>query len=170
MLLWCLSCYGDVQDLSGCLPVQPIVGACFSRGVGFNDVTKRWGAVDTPEGWDAIQRAVGPREPHKFLQIQVQGLALGSRQPSVTTQAGRWKDWAHPCQKRPGGTGGWQAEHESVMCPWSSESQLYAEEHTQRFQWGLVISRKYTPAVMACHGKKHFAEFTFLPEILTDRN
>jgi len=29
-----VSFYGDIQDSSGCLPVQPIGGACVSYGVG----------------------------------------------------------------------------------------------------------------------------------------
>ena len=54
------------------------------------DDTKLWGAANTPEEWDAIQRdldLVGPGE-----QIQMQDLEPGSRQPLLPIQTEGRKD------------------------------------------------------------------------------
>jgi len=44
--------------------------------------------------------ALDAGEPHEVQQIQVQGLAPESRQPSLPVQAGGGKDRALPCQKK----------------------------------------------------------------------
>ena len=59
----------------------------------FADDTKLWGVVSTSEGQDAESPrhvlALGPGESHEVQQIQVQGLAPGTSQPSLTIQAER---------------------------------------------------------------------------------
>ena len=51
------------------------------------DGIKLWGATDAPEGRDAIQRdLVGLGELHEVQIIQMQGLAPGSKQPSIPVQ------------------------------------------------------------------------------------
>ncbi len=49
--------------------------------------TKRSGAVDQIEGWDAIQRA--PHGPNEVQQGQVQGIAPALWQPQTSVQTGR---------------------------------------------------------------------------------
>jgi len=55
----------------------------------------------------------------------------------------RWKDWAQPCRKRPGGTDGWEAGHEPAVCSRSPESQPYPGLHqkkcSQQIKGGVIL-------------------------------
>jgi len=66
----------------------------------FADDSKLWGADDTPEAQDVTQRNLGmlgngARGHHLVHKSQMQSLAPGSPQPSLSVQAGGWKGWAH---------------------------------------------------------------------------
>lgn len=52
--------------------------------------------------------AVGPGDPHEFQQIQVQGVAPGSRLPLPSLQMRGCKDRVQPCWKKLEVTGGCQ--------------------------------------------------------------
>ena len=55
-----------------------------------------------------------------------------------------------PCQKRPGGTGGWEVGHEPAMCPCSPESQLHLGLHQNKC--GQQVNGG-DPAPLLCAGE-----------------
>ena len=79
----------------------------------FADDIKLSSAIDTPEGWDTIQRDLeslrsgpmwtswGSTRPSAGSYTWVRTL------PSVSIQAGGWRDWEQPCQEGLGDNGVW---------------------------------------------------------------
>jgi len=51
---------------------------------------------------------------------------------STNDMCWKWKDWSQLCFKRPGGTGGWEAGHESAMCPGSPDRQPCTGLHQKK--------------------------------------
>lgn len=74
--------------------------------------------VCTVKGWKLARNVIA----HWLL---LQGVALGSEQPSVTSTDWGWPDQDQLCWGLRG-AGGWEAEYEPVMCTCSPKSQPYA--------------------------------------------
>ena len=77
-------------------------------------------------------------------------LAPGSWQSPLPVQASGCKDITQTSQKGLGNAGGWQAGHESAMCPCSTENQpdsgLHQKKHGQQIKGG-------DPAPLLCTGE-----------------
>jgi len=80
----------------------------------FCDYTKLWVAVDTPEGWDAIQRDLHRLEQGaqvnlmKFSKSKCKILHLGQGKPHYQYKLG---DESAALLTKTGDTRGWEAEH-----------------------------------------------------------
>jgi len=80
----------------------------------FADDTKVWGAMDSPEGWDAIQRDLDRLEQGaqvnlmKFSKSKCKILHLGQGKPHYQYKLG---DESAALLTKTGDTRGWEAEH-----------------------------------------------------------
>ena len=104
----------------------------------FADDTKLWGAVDTPEGQDAIQRDLDRLEQWvqvnfiRFNKSKCKVVHLGQGNLLYQYKVGDERIECSPAEKDLGGTGGWQAGREPAMYPCSPESQPYPGLHQKK--------------------------------------
>ena len=92
----------------------------------FGDDNKLCGAVDTPEGRDALTGWRGGPMWTSWSSAKpiARPCTWVGAAPDISTGWG-WMDWEQPCQEGLGDISRWKMSHELAMCSCSPESQLY---------------------------------------------